>query len=62
MMSEPIHVTDAAFEKVVLQSELPVGSRFLGALVRPLPDGCSNVGKNRKRTNRQADSCQSKHR
>ncbi|NLF52335.1 MAG: thioredoxin [Leptolinea sp.] len=23
-MSEPIHVTDAAFEKVVLQSELPV--------------------------------------
>jgi thioredoxin 1 len=24
MMSEPIHVTDAAFEKVVLQSELPV--------------------------------------
>ena len=24
MMSEPVHVTDAAFEKVVLQSKLPV--------------------------------------
>jgi len=24
MMTEPIHVTDAAFEKAVLQSELPV--------------------------------------
>jgi thioredoxin 1 len=35
MISEPIHVTDAAFEKTVLQSELPVIVDFWAPWCRP---------------------------
>ena len=45
-MNEPVHVTDAAFEKTVIQSELPVIVDFLGSLVRALQDGRAYFGQN----------------
>lgn len=35
MVNEPVHVTDAAFEKVVLQSELPVIVDFWAPWCQP---------------------------
>ena len=36
MINEPIHVTDEAFEKSVMQSPIPVIVDFWGTLVRTL--------------------------
>ncbi len=44
MFNEPIHVTDAAFEKSVLQSESAGDRRFLGTLVRTLQNGRAHPG------------------
>ena len=43
MINEPVHVTDTAFEKTVMQSTIPVIVDFLGALVWTLPDGGANA-------------------
>ena len=38
-MSEPLHVTDAEFEKTVLESDLPVVVDFWAPVVRTMPHG-----------------------
>ena len=45
LMNEPIHVTDAAFEKTVLTESPARHCGFLGALVRTLQDGRPDPGK-----------------
>ncbi len=42
MINEPVHVTDAAFEKTVLQNTLPVIVDFWAPMVWPMPDGCAD--------------------
>ena len=47
-MNEPVHVSDANFEKDSITIDNPCNRRFLGAVVQPMQDGRSGSGQTGK--------------